>query len=105
MDDSKKRLGSILCLTGVVLGCGGYYAFSGESTGDAARPALPHVAPGEVPVPKPTARPIRQPSKSDPDIDNGVRRPRPRVTPPKNVRPIRRGKPIKTRKIPITPGS
>lgn len=31
MDDAKKRLVSVFCLTAVVLGCGGYFAFSRDS--------------------------------------------------------------------------
>lgn len=109
MDDSRKRWMLILCLTGAVLGCGGYYVFSGETEGGPSRTknavsASPRVVSAKIPAPNPKIRPVRRHVQGKPAVASGGRRFIKRGgTRPNDGRRINRRKPIRVRKKPVVP--
>ena len=109
MDDSKKRLVSSLCLTGVGLGCGGYYAvgrdsISGDDHMKAATARSPHIVPIEMPSIDNRTRPPRRPVNEATAAEGKRRMHDPRIDPSKNDRRGKKHrKPGRVKKKPDTP--
>ena len=109
MDDSKKRLVSILCLTGVVLGCGGYYAvgrdsISGDDHMKVVTPRSPRIVSIEMPAIDDRPRPPRQRVNDATAVEGKRRIQNPRIDRSKNDRRGKKHrKPVRVKKKPDTP--
>lgn len=102
MDESKKRLVSVLCPTLFALGCAGYFTFSRDTgaqpdrapDGDVNERRTRDLVEPDAPE-RPRIRPDRTPPKPRPTVGNGKREREPRRNPRNPRRDGGRRKPVR----------